>query len=52
MVGVIESFRSVFLNTMPFPFMWLILGTITSTILFVFGLFYFRKMERVFADVA
>jgi len=52
MVGVIESFRSVFLNTMPFPFEWMLWATLTSTTLFVFGLFYFRKMERVFADVA
>lgn len=52
MVGVIESFRSVFLGTIAFPYEWLAWGTLTSSILFVFGLFYFRKMERVFADVA
>lgn len=52
MVGVIESFRSIFLNTLSFPYLWMVWGTLTSVILFVFGLFYFRKMERVFADVA
>lgn len=52
MVGVIESFRSVFLGTITFPYEWLAWGTLTSSVLFVFGLFYFRKMERVFADVA
>lgn len=52
MVGVIEGFRSVFLRTMAFPYPWLITGTVISCILFVFGLFYFRRMERVFADVA
>lgn len=52
MVGVIESFRSVFLNTIIFPYQWMLWGSLSSTILFVFGLFYFRKMERVFADVA
>lgn len=52
MVGVIESFRSVFLGTIAFPYEWLAWGTLTSSMLFVFGLFYFRKMERVFADVA
>lgn len=52
MVGVIEGFRSVFLSTISFPYAWVITGSIFSLILFVFGLFYFRKMERVFADVA
>jgi lipopolysaccharide transport system permease protein len=52
MVGVIEGFRSIFLHTMSFPFEWVGIGTIISTALFVFGLFYFRRMERVFADVA
>jgi len=52
MVGVIEGFRSVFLNTIPFPYHWMLTGSVISGLLFVFGLFYFRKMERVFADVA
>lgn len=52
MVGVIESFRSVFLHTIPFPYQWMGLGTLTASIIFIFGLFYFRRMERVFADVA
>lgn len=52
MVGVIEAFRSVFLHTIPFPYEWMLSGSIVSIILFIFGMFYFRKMERVFADVA
>lgn len=52
MVGVIEGFRSVFLHTIPFPYAWMITGTGISFALFVFSLFYFRRMERVFADVA
>jgi lipopolysaccharide transport system permease protein len=52
MVGVIEGFRSVFLHTVPFPYTWLLMGTAAGAVLFVFGLFYFRRMERVFADVA
>lgn len=52
MVGVIEGFRAIFIHTIDFPYEWLIQGTVVSTILLVFGLFYFRKMERVFADVA
>jgi lipopolysaccharide transport system permease protein len=52
MVGVIEAFRSVFLHTIPFPYEWMLSGSVVSIILFVFGMFYFRRMERVFADVA
>lgn len=52
MVGVIEGFRSVFLQTIDFPYTWMIQGTIISLALMVMGLYYFRKMERVFADVA
>lgn len=52
MVGVIEGFRSVFIHTIPFPYEWMVSGSVVSVIIFVFALFYFRKMERVFADVA
>lgn len=52
MVGVIEGFRSVFLHTVPFPYLWLGVGTVISLVLFIFSLYYFRRMERVFADVA
>lgn len=52
MVGVIEGFRSIFLSTIPFPHEWMLAGTGVSAILFVVGLFYFRRMERIFADVA
>lgn len=52
MVGVIEGFRSVFIHTIPFPYEWMVSGSVVSVIIFVFALFYFRRMERVFADVA
>ncbi len=52
MVGVIEGFRSVLLNTNPVPWDLLAVGATTSAILAISGLFYFRRMERVFADVA
>lgn len=51
MVGVIEGIRAMFLNR-PMPWEWIWPGAIIALVLFVFGLFYFRKMERVFADVA
>lgn len=52
MVGVIEGFRSIFLGTQAFPWQWIAPGAVVSVVVFVFGLFYFRRMERVFADVA
>jgi lipopolysaccharide transport system permease protein len=52
MVGVIEGFRCIFLHTQPFPLQWVVQGSILAVLLFVFGAFYFRRMERIFADVA
>jgi len=52
MVGVIEGFRAALLNTVPMPWDMIAVGTLSATILFVTGLFYFRRMESSFADVA
>lgn len=52
MVGVIEGFRSALLGTQAMPWEWIGTGAVVSVVLFVFGAFYFRRMERVFADVA
>jgi lipopolysaccharide transport system permease protein len=52
MVGVIEGFRSIFLHTIPMPWLTICCGFITSIIFFVLGLLYFKKMEKFFADVA
>ncbi len=52
MVGVIEGFRSALLNTGPMPWDMLAVGTVSALVLFVSGLFYFRRMEAFFADVA
>jgi len=51
MVGVIEGFRAAFLDR-PMPWEWIWPGSIVSIIVFIFGMFYFRRMERIFADVA
>jgi lipopolysaccharide transport system permease protein len=51
MVGVIEGIRAAFLSR-DIPWEWIWPGAIVAAVLFVFGLFYFRKMEKVFADVA
>jgi lipopolysaccharide transport system permease protein len=52
MAGVIEGFRSALLGTNPMPWDLIAIGTLSATILLLTGALYFRKMERVFADVA
>lgn len=52
MTGVIEGFRSALLSTNPMPWDLLAVGSGTAIILFVSGALYFRRMERIFADVA
>lgn len=51
MGGVIKAFRASILGHQPID--WLLLGLSTAMILLILisGLFYFRRMERVFADV-
>jgi lipopolysaccharide transport system permease protein len=51
MVGVIEGFRAAFLDR-PMPWEWIWPGMIVAVFVFVFGTMYFRRMERIFADVA
>lgn len=51
MVGVIEGFRAAFLNR-PMPWEWIWPGSILAVFFFIFGMMYFRRMERIFADVA
>lgn len=50
--GVIEGFRSGLLGAGPMPWDLVASGTIGALLLFVSGAFYFRRMERIFADVA
>lgn len=52
MVGGIESFKSCLLPQIIFPWGLVINGYITATLIFVSGLFYFRKVEKYFADLA
>jgi lipopolysaccharide transport system permease protein len=49
-VGVIEGFRACLLGS-PIPWTYIYPGIITSVILLVSGAFYFKKMERIVADV-
>ena len=51
-VVIIEGFRVALLNTGPLPWDMLAVGTLSAAAIFVSGLFYFRRMEATFADVA
>ena len=51
MVGVVEGFRSVLLGTIPFPVEMIIVSSVVSAILLLTGMFYFKQMERYFADI-
>lgn len=52
MVGVIEGFRSALLGTIPMPWDLIGIGAVSSVVLLLFGAAYFRRKERIFADVA
>lgn len=52
MVGVIEGFRAIFLQSIPFPWEWVLSSSLVSSALFTFGALYFKRMENNFADVA
>jgi lipopolysaccharide transport system permease protein len=51
MVGVIEGFRSALLGS-AWNVTTLIVSTVSASVALTYGLFYFRKTERRFADVA
>ncbi len=52
MYGVIEGFRAALLdpNTMPWDIIGI--GAISAFIIFISGAYYFKRKERIFADVA
>jgi len=52
MAGVIEGCRSALLGTPPLPWDLILPGAATTALMLVTGLLYFRRRERVFADVA
>jgi lipopolysaccharide transport system permease protein len=51
MVGVIEGFRWALLGTQEAPAMMIAVSTVISVILLIGGAYYFRRMEKHFADV-
>ncbi len=52
MAGVIEGFRSALYGISPMPWDLIGMGTISATFLFISGAYYFKRKERIFADVA
>lgn len=52
MAGVIEGFRSVLLGTQAVAWSTIAVSLLAGVVLFVSGALYFRRTERVFADVA
>jgi len=51
MVGVVEGFRWVLLGGEPVPQLALIFSAGIGLLVLISGLFYFRRMERTFADM-
>lgn len=52
MAGVIEGFRAALIGATPMPWDLILMGTFSSLVIAISGVFYFRRMERTFADVA
>ncbi len=52
MVGVIEGFRSALLGSADMPWALLAVGSVSAAIIAASGSHFFRKKERLFADVA
>lgn len=52
MAGVIEGFRSALLGTTPMPWDLILPGALSAMLIAISGALYFRRMERIFADVA
>ncbi len=51
MAGIIEAFRASVLGYKALPIFGLTLSVLITIIFFISGLFFFRRMERQFADV-
>jgi lipopolysaccharide transport system permease protein len=51
MVGVVEGFRWALLGTNTAPGPIIVVSSLTAVFLLVSGAYYFRRMERSFADV-
>jgi len=52
MAGVIEGFRAALLGTTSMPWDLIGIGTISALAIAISGMYYFKRMEAIFADVA
>lgn len=52
MTGIIEAARAGIIHNKPINFQLLMISTIFAVGLFILGMYYFRKTERIFADIA
>ena len=52
MVGAIEGFRTSFAVGKEMPWNLLAISSVSAIIIFISGIWYFKKMERHFADLA
>ncbi|QDT63297.1 ABC transporter permease [Calycomorphotria hydatis] len=52
MVGIIEGFRASLLGTLEMPWTFILTGSVTSSLLLISGIYYYRSREKLFADVA
>ena len=52
MVGVIEGFRAILLQTRAVPWDFIYTGYIVALTTFIYGAYYFKRMEKHFSDVA
>jgi lipopolysaccharide transport system permease protein len=51
MAGVVEGFRWALLDTDTAPSAMTFVSAVVAIALFISGIYYFRRMERTFADV-
>jgi lipopolysaccharide transport system permease protein len=51
MVGVVEGFRWALLGTDTAPGLSIVVSSLVALAVLVGGMFYFRRMERTFADI-
>jgi lipopolysaccharide transport system permease protein len=51
MTGVVEGFRWALLGTDSAPVLLILISSVIAVLLLIGGLFYFRRMEKSFADV-
>ena len=51
MAGVVEGFRWALLGTQTGPGLMVGLSALVAVLLLISGAFYFRRMERTFADI-